>query len=83
MRKILLLMAVLLPLSLFGMNDENEKVVMKIPLELDLEEKLNRLLIPKTGGYSVIFSIDVNFVTACNFAKSSCPIIKVVYVAKN
>ena len=39
-------MAVLLPLSLFGMNDENEKVVMKIPLELDLEEKLNRLLIP-------------------------------------
>ena len=28
------------------MNDENEKVVMKIPLELDLEEKLNRLLIP-------------------------------------
>lgn len=46
MRKILLLMAVLLPLSLFGMNDENEKVVMKIPLELDLEEKLNRLLIP-------------------------------------
>lgn len=34
------------PLSLFGMNDENEKVVMKIPLELDLEEKLNRLLIP-------------------------------------
>ena len=46
MRKILLLMAILLPLSLFGMNDENEKVVMKIPLELDLEEKLNRLLIP-------------------------------------
>lgn len=39
-------MALLLPLSLFGMNDENEKVVMKIPLELDLEEKLNRLLIP-------------------------------------
>lgn len=31
MRRILLLMAVLLPLSLFGMNDENEKVVMKIP----------------------------------------------------
>ena len=46
MRKILLLMAIRLPLSLFGMNDENEKVVMKIPLELDLEEKLNRLLIP-------------------------------------
>ena len=39
-------MAVLLPLSLFGMKNKNKKVVMKIPLELDLEEKLNRLLIP-------------------------------------
>ena len=32
-------MAVLLPLSLFGMNDENEKVVMKIPLNLNKERK--------------------------------------------
>ena len=28
-------MAILLPLSLFGMNDENEKVVMKIPWVID------------------------------------------------
>lgn len=44
MRKILLLMAVLLPLSLFGMNDENEKVVMKIPLKFEQGTKINRNL---------------------------------------
>lgn len=33
MRKFLLLMAVLLPLSLFGKNDDNENAVMKIPLK--------------------------------------------------
>ena len=63
MRKILLLMAVLLPLSLFGMNDENEKVVMKIPLELDLEEKLNRLLIPvpiESYCYVMMYTIITN-----------------------
>lgn len=43
MRKILLLMAVLLPLSLFGMNDENEKVVMKIPLKFEQGTKINVL----------------------------------------
>ena len=46
MRKILLLMAIMLPLSLFWIKKKKKKVVMKIPLELDLEEKLNRLLIP-------------------------------------
>ena len=44
MRKILLLMAVLLPLSLFGMNDEYEKVVMKIPLKFEQGTKINRNL---------------------------------------
>lgn len=37
-------MAVLLPLSLFGMNDENEKVVMKIPLKFEQGTKINRNL---------------------------------------
>lgn len=44
MRKILLLMAVLLPLSLFGMNDENEKAVMKIPLEMQHRNNYGRTL---------------------------------------
>lgn len=48
MRKILLLMAVLLPLSLFGMNDENEKAVMKIPLEMQHRNNHGRNLIPIT-----------------------------------
>ena len=42
MRKILLLMAVLLPLSLFGKNDDNENAVLKIPLELESVNKLIR-----------------------------------------
>lgn len=35
-------MAVLLPLSLFGMNDDNENAVLKIPLELESVNKLIR-----------------------------------------
>lgn len=38
-------MAVLLPVSLFGMNDENEKVVMKIPLKFEQGTKINRNLL--------------------------------------
>lgn len=41
-------MAVLLPLSLFGMNDENEKAVMKIPLEMQHRNNHGRNLIPIT-----------------------------------
>lgn len=37
-------MAVLLPLSLFGMNDENEKAVMKIPLEMQHRNNHGRTL---------------------------------------
>ena len=37
-------MAVLLPLSLFGMNDENEKAVMKIPLEMQHRNNYGRTL---------------------------------------
>ena len=42
MRKILLLMAVLLPLSLFGKNDDNENAVVKIPLQYGQGVKNNR-----------------------------------------
>ena len=42
MRKFLLLMAVLLPLSLFGKNDDNENAVMKIPLQYGQGVKNNR-----------------------------------------
>lgn len=45
MRKFLLLMAVLLPLSLFGKNDDNENAVMKIPLKFGQGIKNNRSII--------------------------------------
>ena len=45
MRKtLLLLLALLLPLSAFEMNADNEDAVMKIPLELEIEKNFERTL---------------------------------------
>ena len=67
MRKILLLMVLLLPLSLFGKNNDNEKVVMKIPLELESEDNFNRSLVSsdiECCYYGVINTIITN--TKCD-----------------
>ena len=46
MRKtLLLLLALLLPLSAFKMSADDENAVMKIPLELDIEQNFERQLV--------------------------------------
>ena len=45
MRKTLLLMALLLPLSVFKMSADEENAVMKIPLELDIEQNFERQIV--------------------------------------